>query len=292
MSADGVLRSTPMRRVASREGEPGAGVAEGGHGRCVLVISEDIELAVALRDRLDRAYVTVRDVRPAESAGAVRACRRWPWMVIGDGSDVPHAAVGLLARTPALLLWRGRPPIGLPHARRCVLYSEIAASAEGALGADVGGMRLAPGDGLSMPDGRHAASAALEVLVASHPWPVFAAARHFRCVDLTLEAHGVPLRLARTDDGGVHARRAGRVMRANAEVLLVEDDAETLEELRIHFSRKNFHPLATRSAAHAVSHAAQQRSVHTAGPGRRRLGPVEGAGSEPQQRRCSRPAGP
>jgi hypothetical protein len=42
-------------------------------------------------------------------------------------------------------------------------------------------------------------------------------------------------------------------MRANAEVLIVEDDAETLEELRVHFSRKHFHPLATRSAARAVT---------------------------------------
>jgi hypothetical protein len=42
-------------------------------------------------------------------------------------------------------------------------------------------------------------------------------------------------------------------MRANAEVLIVEDDAETLDELRAHFSRKRFHPLATRSAAHAVA---------------------------------------
>ena len=42
-------------------------------------------------------------------------------------------------------------------------------------------------------------------------------------------------------------------MRANAEVLIVEDDAETLDELRAHFARKRFHPLATRSAAHAVA---------------------------------------
>jgi hypothetical protein len=54
-------------------------------------------------------------------------------------------------------------------------------------------------------------------------------------------------------------------MRANAEVLIVEDDAETLEELRAHFSRKHFHPLATRSAAHAVgvlrNNAASTRPV-------------------------------
>jgi DNA-binding response OmpR family regulator len=42
-------------------------------------------------------------------------------------------------------------------------------------------------------------------------------------------------------------------MRANAEVLLLEDDAETLEELRRHFTGKRFHPLAARSASRAVS---------------------------------------
>jgi hypothetical protein len=42
-------------------------------------------------------------------------------------------------------------------------------------------------------------------------------------------------------------------MRANAEVLILEDDAETLDELRAHFSRKRLHPLAARSAAHAVT---------------------------------------
>jgi ActR/RegA family two-component response regulator len=42
-------------------------------------------------------------------------------------------------------------------------------------------------------------------------------------------------------------------MRANAEVLILEDDTETLEELRDHFSRKHFHPLAARSAVHAVT---------------------------------------
>jgi hypothetical protein len=42
-------------------------------------------------------------------------------------------------------------------------------------------------------------------------------------------------------------------MRANAEVLILEDDVETLDELRAHFARKRFHPLATRRAAHAVA---------------------------------------
>jgi ActR/RegA family two-component response regulator len=42
-------------------------------------------------------------------------------------------------------------------------------------------------------------------------------------------------------------------VRANAEVLILEDDPETLEELRDHFVRRRFHPLASRSAAHAIT---------------------------------------
>lgn len=42
-------------------------------------------------------------------------------------------------------------------------------------------------------------------------------------------------------------------MRANPEALLVEDDAPTLEELRMHFARKRFYPLAARSATRALS---------------------------------------
>lgn len=42
-------------------------------------------------------------------------------------------------------------------------------------------------------------------------------------------------------------------MRANPEVLLVEDDSETLDQLRAHFERRRFHPLAARSATRALS---------------------------------------
>jgi len=41
-------------------------------------------------------------------------------------------------------------------------------------------------------------------------------------------------------------------MRANPEVLILEDDAETLDELQNHFARKRFHPLAARSAGEAA----------------------------------------
>ncbi len=42
-------------------------------------------------------------------------------------------------------------------------------------------------------------------------------------------------------------------MRANPEVLILEDDAETLDELQSHFTRKRFHPLGARSASRALS---------------------------------------
>jgi CheY-like chemotaxis protein len=42
-------------------------------------------------------------------------------------------------------------------------------------------------------------------------------------------------------------------MRADPEVLVLEDDPETLEELRRHLAGSGFHPLAVRSAARAVS---------------------------------------
>ncbi|MFN2568510.1 MAG: hypothetical protein ABR564_02785 [Candidatus Dormibacteria bacterium] len=41
-------------------------------------------------------------------------------------------------------------------------------------------------------------------------------------------------------------------MKANVEVLILEDDVEELDGLRRHFAGRNFHPLATRSAAHAI----------------------------------------
>jgi DNA-binding response OmpR family regulator len=42
-------------------------------------------------------------------------------------------------------------------------------------------------------------------------------------------------------------------MRANPEVLIVEDDAATLQQLAAHFEGKRFHPLAARSATRALS---------------------------------------
>jgi hypothetical protein len=195
-----------MRRVglAGDALEGGGWPANDAHGRTVLVIGTDLELAVALRDRLDRAYVTVCEVRHDEAAAAVRACHPWPWMVVGSGADCAETVLRPLARRPALVFWRGARPAGLAaHTRGVALFSELAAAAEAAIAAEVGSISLAPGAGLTMPGGGHVTSAALEALVASHPRPLFAAPRHFAGVPATLAAHDAPLRVARTPGGGV-----------------------------------------------------------------------------------------
>jgi hypothetical protein len=42
-------------------------------------------------------------------------------------------------------------------------------------------------------------------------------------------------------------------VRANPEILILEDDPETLDRLRGHFTNKRFHPLASRSASRSLS---------------------------------------
>jgi hypothetical protein len=172
-------------------------------GRTLLVVGDSVELAVALRDRLDRAFVTVCDVQAPAHADAVPASAAWPWMVVGDSAEVSDALAGTLAQHPVLVLWQGVPPRGMPaHARAFALFSELARAAGAALHAEVGGIRLAPGTGLTMPDGEHCGNAALEALVAGHPHPVFAPMREFRGAAAALAAHRISLRIAH-DSGGV-----------------------------------------------------------------------------------------
>jgi len=42
-------------------------------------------------------------------------------------------------------------------------------------------------------------------------------------------------------------------MKANPEILILEDDSDTLERLRDHFTRRRFHPLASRSASRTLT---------------------------------------
>jgi hypothetical protein len=180
-----------------------------GTERRVIVVGDDTELATALRDRLDRAYVTVIEVPRGGELEAIRACRPWPWMVVGAGANVDAAVAAELGRGPTLLVWRGSPPAGLPaHAIAADRFTVVAGTVATALGAEVAGMRLAIGSGLDMPDGRHLASPCLEALVASHPRPLFAPSRLTASAARALAAHGVPLRPRPAPGGGTVLARA------------------------------------------------------------------------------------
>jgi hypothetical protein len=175
-----------------------------GGQRTLLVVGNDAELAVALRDRLDRAYLTVFEVRPDEASEAVHACRPWPWMVVGATPEIPEPLRHALASHPVVLIWRAPPPPRMPpHLRAVQRFSELAGAVAEVLRVEVGGIRLAVGSGLTMPDGVHASSPVLEALVTNHPRPVRLSARQIRSAAAALAAHGVPLRPRPADGGAV-----------------------------------------------------------------------------------------
>lgn len=179
-------------------------VSAGSCGRVILVIGGDGELAGALRDRLDRAYVTVVEPRGGEEVEVVRSCRPWPWMVVGAGEELDPMVLAELCRSPALVVWRAPPPPGVPaHAVVARRFSGMVAAVEAALGGAVAGMRLAVGSGVELPGGRHVANAALETLVASHPRPVVAGASFARSAARVLAHHGIAARPVAAPGGAV-----------------------------------------------------------------------------------------
>ncbi|HEY4025186.1 MAG TPA: hypothetical protein VGO86_02050 [Candidatus Dormibacteraeota bacterium] len=169
--------------------------------RTLLVVSERPHPWAFLRDRLDPDLVTVAWMRPSRTG--VHAA---PWMVAGDGCQPPRDVAALRDR---LVCWRwvGEAPEGLPAAPvLCPDWHHVAAGAERALGMCLGGLRLAPGGGLVLPDGSYLSRAAeLEALLAAHPdgltvgppTPRLRAAVR-RAGDL-LRRHRLPLRVARVD---------------------------------------------------------------------------------------------
>ena len=186
------------------------------------------------------------------------ACLPWPWMVVGSAVDAdPCARVACCANRPVLTYWLGAPPAGLPSHARC--FDRPAALLDAirrACTANVGGMRLAPGSGVELEDGTLLRGATLESLVAAYPSGFALPARNFRAVSDALARHDTGWAPQR--DGAacmtlVQVTAPVAAMRANPEVLILEDDAETLDELQNHFTRKRFHPLGARSASRALS---------------------------------------
>lgn len=184
--------------------------AQGGLGvfvrdwtRSVVVLSEDGELAVALRDCVDPSRALIRDARPDEIGDVLDACRPWPWMVVGTGDDAPQTLLDAAVARPFLTLWYGDMPSGLPaHARAVARFGELAGMVNSALQRSVGGMRLGAGMGVEMPQGRRVRSAALEALIAAHPDGFDLPLHTFRSATRALHVAGVPLRPRRSRSAG------------------------------------------------------------------------------------------
>lgn len=164
--------------------------------RTLVVVGDDGEIAVAVREALPRAMVMVLDARPVEAQSAIGVCRPYPWAVVwAAAAAFPDALVR--ARTLSVLLVRG--PAAEPRCRwrSWSAFGELVAQLRQMLGASAGGMRLAPGMGVQMPDGRVVRCTPLQALLSVHPSGLSAPPSRFRDVHDVLRAHGVGWTTAR-----------------------------------------------------------------------------------------------
>jgi hypothetical protein len=166
------------------------GVRAPDRSRAILVVTEDGELAVAVRDAVPRGMAVVRDARAEDAGDIAAACLPWPWMVIGNAVSVAPALATILRERPVLTFWLGAAPAGLPeHARRFDRPAALLGAVRLAFAANVGGMRLAPGSGVELGDGTLLRGATLESLIAAHPGGFALPARNFRAVAAALARH-------------------------------------------------------------------------------------------------------
>ncbi len=171
--------------------------------RRLVVLSGRPHAWAFLRDHLDPALVTVAWA-PGD-AGEV-ALTPAPWMLVGTGRTLPARVAAALRGRLLCVLWVGAPAAGLPvQPVVCSNWSQVVGRVRRALLSRVGGVRLAPGCGLALPDGSYlTGTSALEVLLGAHPdgirlvdrgpWP------HLRRAAALLERHHLPLRLAARGD--------------------------------------------------------------------------------------------
>ena len=227
--------------------------------RSVVVITTNGELAVAVRDAVPAGIAVVRDARPDDASGG--RCSVSPVAVDGcrlDESVTPGLA-SLLRTRPVLTLWLGVAPAGLPGHVRAFRSPHGVARRPISRRVHRDGRRLC----VSPPAaesrwttatcfaGRHSMRSSARI-------PAVSPCRRARfgvstprfCAQAWAGRRSVTRRAHRTRPVRTHL---GCAMRANPEVLILEDDAETLEGLQSHFTRKRFHPLAARSASRALS---------------------------------------
>jgi hypothetical protein len=176
--------------VEITDGSHMLGVRSPDRSRAILVVTEDGELAVALRDAVPSGMAVVRDARCDDAADIAAACLPWPWMVVGTTMTMSPGLVCVLRHRPVVTLWLGQPPAGLPvHARVFDRPSALLQAVRDACAASVGGMRLAPGSGVELGDGTLVRNATLEALVAAYPSGFALPTRTFRTVTAALARH-------------------------------------------------------------------------------------------------------
>jgi hypothetical protein len=167
------------------------GVRAPDRSRSILVVTDDGELAVAVRDTAPRGMAVIRDARPDDAAEIAAACLPWPWMVVGACRAIDAGLGVVLRERPVLILWLGTPPPGLPRHARCFdRPSALLAAVVEACSTTVGGMRLALGGGVELDDGSLLRGAALEGLIGAYPRGFALPSRLFRSVALALAREG------------------------------------------------------------------------------------------------------
>lgn len=172
--------------------------------RSIVVVTRDGELAVAIRDAVPARIALVRDARPEDADEVAAACLPWPWMVVGAAASLPPALARTLRIRPILTFWLGTPPDGLPdHARTFERSSAILSAVTTACGADVGGMRLAPGGGVELLDGTLMRGATIDALIGAHPRGFALPVRTFRTAGAALARHDAGWTLGRDGNAGV-----------------------------------------------------------------------------------------
>lgn len=134
--------------------------------RAIVVVGDDGETAVALRDALPRPMAVVLDARPDEAAAAIGVCRPCPWALVWSAAGELPVALGVHSPTVILVSAAGAAPAGV---ERWTGFSGLLARLREMLAAEVGGMRLAPGVGVEMPGGSVSRSPWLQALVSMHP---------------------------------------------------------------------------------------------------------------------------
>lgn len=163
------------------------------------MVSQEADLFVALRGRLESPFLAVRWCDPEGAERTINECAPWPWAIVGDAAELVPPLVDLFARRPVLALWLGRLAPGLPsHASAHGRWTDLAVDLTERLNRHVFGLRLAPNRGLLTDDGALVLAPELEALVGIYPAGLEVPARALAPARAALDRQRLPLRLRRS----------------------------------------------------------------------------------------------